>query len=60
MGRASHHAQSAGAGMSDDKKDATRVVSAGRREEWTQGIVNPAVWPDYVRRFERAFGFAPK
>jgi cystathionine beta-lyase len=27
-----------------DKKDATRVVSAGRRPEWTQGIVNPPVW----------------
>ena len=26
------------------KKDATRVVSAGRRPEWTQGIVNPPVW----------------
>ena len=24
--------------------DATRVVSAGRREEWTQGIVNTPVW----------------
>jgi cystathionine beta-lyase len=24
--------------------DATRVVSAGRREEWTQGIVNPPIW----------------
>ena len=23
-------------------------------------IVNPEVWPDYVRRFERTFGFAPK
>jgi D-3-phosphoglycerate dehydrogenase len=22
-------------------------------------IVNPEVWPDYVKRFERAFGFAP-
>jgi D-3-phosphoglycerate dehydrogenase / 2-oxoglutarate reductase len=22
-------------------------------------IVNPQVWPDYVKRFERAFGFAP-
>lgn len=22
-------------------------------------IVNPQVWPDYARRFERAFGFAP-
>jgi cystathionine beta-lyase len=26
------------------KKDATRVVSAGRRPEWTQGIVNTPVW----------------
>ena len=24
--------------------DATRVVQAGRRPEWTQGIVNPPVW----------------
>ena len=30
--------------MSDEKKPATRIVSAGRREEWTQGIVNPPVW----------------
>lgn len=30
--------------MSDSKKDATRVVTAGRRKEWTQGIVNPPVW----------------
>ncbi len=27
-----------------DKKDATRAVEAGRRPEWTQGIVNPPVW----------------
>ncbi|HVJ01395.1 MAG TPA: cystathionine beta-lyase [Sphingomonas sp.] len=27
-----------------EKKDATRIVSAGRRPEWTQGIVNPPVW----------------
>ncbi|MBO9621445.1 MAG: cystathionine beta-lyase [Sphingomonas sp.] len=27
-----------------EKKDATKVVSAGRRPEWTQGIVNPPVW----------------
>ncbi|UYY57764.1 cystathionine beta-lyase [Sphingomonas sp. S2-65] len=26
------------------KKDATRIVSAGRKPEWTQGIVNPPVW----------------
>jgi cystathionine beta-lyase len=32
--------------MSDDdmKKPATRLVEAGRRPEWTQGIVNPPVW----------------
>lgn len=30
--------------MSDDRKDATRIVEAGRRAEWTQGIVNPPVW----------------
>jgi cystathionine beta-lyase len=30
--------------MSRGKKDATRVVTAGRRPEWTQGIVNPPVW----------------
>jgi cysteine-S-conjugate beta-lyase len=27
-----------------DEKDATKVVQAGRREEWTQGVVNPPVW----------------
>jgi cysteine-S-conjugate beta-lyase len=27
-----------------DKKPRTRVVTAGRREEWTQGIVSPPVW----------------
>lgn len=25
-------------------KDKTKVVAAGRRKEWTQGIVNPPVW----------------
>ena len=33
--------------MAVDDKDlspATRVVAAGRRAEWTQGIVNPPVW----------------
>ena len=34
--------------MSDEPKipkgDSTRVVSAGRRKEWTQGIVNTPVW----------------
>ncbi len=28
----------------DDRRDATRVVTAGRRDEWTQGIVNTPVW----------------
>ena len=28
----------------DDLSPATRVVQAGRRPEWTQGIVNPPVW----------------
>ncbi|CAN5324539.1 cystathionine beta-lyase [soil metagenome] len=27
-----------------DKKDATRVVGAGRRPEWTGGVVNTPVW----------------
>lgn len=26
------------------RRDATRVVTAGRRKEWTAGIVNPPVW----------------
>jgi cysteine-S-conjugate beta-lyase len=26
------------------RRPATRLVEAGRRPEWTQGIVNPAVW----------------
>ncbi|NIJ21835.1 cystathionine beta-lyase [Sphingomonas naasensis] len=27
-----------------DERDATKVVQAGRKPEWTQGIVNPPVW----------------
>ena len=23
-------------------------------------IVNPQVWPDYAKRFEKTFGFAPR
>ena len=30
--------------MSDKHKPATRLVTAGRRDEWTQGIVSPPVW----------------
>src|SRR3954471_5226616 len=43
MGRPRRYPQGIGAGMSD-KKDATRIVQAGRRPEWTQGIVSPPVW----------------
>jgi cysteine-S-conjugate beta-lyase len=30
--------------MSEDRKPETRLVEAGRRKEWVQGLVNPAVW----------------
>ncbi|RYD59804.1 MAG: cystathionine beta-lyase [Sphingomonadales bacterium] len=30
--------------MNKDEKPATTIVSAGRRKEWTQGIVNTPVW----------------
>ena len=45
MGHARGHPEGDDRGMSsDDEKPATRVVGAGRREEWTQGIVNTPVW----------------
>src|SRR4051812_18009923 len=48
MGRRPLDAQGDGAGVSGSEDqprgDATRVVSAGRRAEWTQGIVNTPVW----------------
>jgi cystathionine beta-lyase len=31
-------------GTDNDQGDGTKVVGAGRRPEWTQGIVNPPVW----------------
>ena len=31
-------------GNGDKKGDATRLVEAGRRKAWTQGLVSPAVW----------------
>lgn len=46
MGQRPRDAQGTGTGMSD-KKDVrpdTRIVTAGRRAEWTQGIVSPPVW----------------
>ena len=30
--------------MKDDEQPETRIVGAGRRREWTQGIVNTPVW----------------
>ncbi|WCM27670.1 cystathionine beta-lyase [Sphingomonas sp. QA11] len=46
MGRRPLDAKGDGGRVNDKepKGDATRVVSAGRRAEWTQGIVNPPVW----------------
>ena len=48
MGRRPHHTQGDRRGVNDDrdcpKGDATRVVAAGRRKEWTQGTVNTPVW----------------
>jgi len=43
MGRRSGDAQGAGRGVTG-RKPPTRLVEAGRRAEWTQGLVNPAVW----------------
>ena len=31
-------------GSEGKKGDATRLVEAGRRKQWTQGLVSPAVW----------------
>ena len=46
MGQGEGYAQGDGARMSEDPEiaPATRVVAAGRRKEWTQGVVNPPVW----------------
>lgn len=50
MGRGPSHAQGArGSGMSGDGDDrtlrpATRIVTGGRRSEWTGPVVNPPVW----------------
>ena len=46
MGRRSLDAEGDGRGVSGDPGDRpdTKLVTGGRRPEWTQGIVNPAVW----------------
>ena len=49
MGRGSGHAQGNGTGGlsgsdNEGRKPATRLVEAGRREEWTGAVVNPPVW----------------
>jgi cystathionine beta-lyase len=48
MGREFHDTQGDRTGMNDDDSAPigpdTRLVTAGRRKQWTQGIVNPAVW----------------
>ncbi len=44
MGRGSGDAQGDGPGVSDKTRPETRLVEAGRRKEWTGGIVNPPVW----------------
>lgn len=47
MGRGPLDAQGDRRGVSDPDRplgDATRVVSAGRRREWTGGVVNTPVW----------------
>lgn len=50
MGRRPHHAKGDGPGVNDDSGDSarlgsnTRVVTAGRRQEWTQAIASVPVW----------------
>ena len=51
MGRGSRHAQGDGRGVSGRKPE-TRLVGAGRRAEWTQGLVSPAVWRASTILFE--------
>src|SRR5205085_10616864 len=43
MRRRSGDDQGEGRGVKG-KKPETRLVEAGRRAEWTQGLVNPAIW----------------
>jgi cystathionine beta-lyase len=42
--------------MSKDVKPETRLIEAGRRKEWTQGLVNPAVWRASTILFDSVAG----
>lgn len=46
MGLGPGYSQNGWGGVSEDGKKRldTKLVEGGRRKEWTQGIVNPAVW----------------
>lgn len=44
MGRRQRHAGCHRRGVTDEPKSATRAAQAGRRAEWTHGIVNPPVY----------------
>lgn len=48
MGLGPRNAEGDGRGVNEDDPDTrgegTRIVQAGRRKEWTAGIVNPPVW----------------
>lgn len=38
--------------MSDEHRPRTKLVEAGRRKEWTRGIVNPPVWRASTHLFD--------
>ncbi len=52
MGRRSHDAKGHGRRVSDKRGDRTRIVTAGRREGWTGGMVNPPVWRGSTHLYE--------
>jgi D-3-phosphoglycerate dehydrogenase len=52
------------AGVTKEARENMARIAAGQMLDALDGkrpprIVNPEVWPAYVKRFERAFGFAP-
>lgn len=52
MGRRSHDAKGHGRRVSDKRGDRTRIVTAGRREGWTGGMVNTPVWRGSTHLYE--------